>query len=338
VYRRDGYENKDKEECRLGRGELLEAEREVTRAEKVLALTLAIFLLIGGLRVAWAINGIFPYPDYMELRGQFVPAALEEDVNALLQREGEKLEALQRLREEESTLLSQYEIAREEYRTLLDRGIDDAVKKARWEQARASHEETLAAISAAETALQDFQANALGPKQQTLGEYHGRLETRFNQLTSRRNLQAGLALMVYALAGFALTLWIFNLFRSKPLLNRYGVIGTSFLLFGALQMLAITYYTGFPFLRDLLPIEWIISIAGSSLSIAGIVFLKNRYLSAEAVRNRRLWKKACPVCGFSQPGSYCIHCGAEQTHNCSRCGLPTNKFALWCRECGGKQE
>ena len=322
----------------MGKGELLETEREVTRAEKVLALALAIFLLIGGLRVAWAINGIFPYPDYMELHGQFVPAALEEEVNALLQREGEKQGALQRLREEESALRSQYEKAREEYRTMLDRGIDDADKKALWVQAREGHEEALAAISVAETTLQDFQASTLGPKQQALWENYGRLETRFNQLTSRRNLHAGLALMAYALAGFALALWIFNLFRSKPLLSRYAVIGTSFLLFGVLQMLAITYYTGFPFLRDLIPIEWIISIAGSGLSIAGIVFLKNRYLSTEAVRNRRLWKKACPICGYPQPGNHCIRCGAAQTQNCSHCGLLTSKFALWCRECGSKQE
>jgi hypothetical protein len=83
--------------------------------------------------------------------------------------------------------------------------------------------------------LQDFQADALWPKQQALGEYHGRLEARFNQLTSQRNLFAGLALMAYALAGFALALWFFNLFHSKPLLNRNGVIGTNFLLFGVMQ-------------------------------------------------------------------------------------------------------
>ena len=318
--------------------ELQETEREVTRAEKVLALALAIFLLIGGLRAAWSINHIFPYPDYMQMHRQFVPAALEEEVNALLRQENTKQAALQRLRDEESTLLAQYEIAREEYRTMLDRGIDDAAKKAMWEQARARHEETLAAISAAETVLRDFQADALQPKQHTLWEYHAQLETHFNQLTTRRNLYAGLALMAYALAGFALALWIFNLFRSKPVLSRYGVIGTSFLLFGVMQMLAITYYTGFPFLRDLIPVEWIISIAGSGLSIAGIVLLKNRYFSAEAVRNRRLWKKACPGCGYPQPGKFCIRCGGAQTQNCCHCGLPTNRYSLWCRECGGKQE
>jgi hypothetical protein len=44
------------------------------------------------------------YPDYMELRGQFVPAALEKEVNSLLQRKSKKLEALQYLHDEENTL------------------------------------------------------------------------------------------------------------------------------------------------------------------------------------------------------------------------------------------
>jgi hypothetical protein len=143
--------------------------------------------------------------------------------------------------------------------------------------------------------------------------------------------------MAYALAGFALSLWVAGLFRTKPLLSRYAVIGTSFLGFGVLQMLVISYRVGYPFLRDLLPVEWIISLAGSGLSIAGIIFLKNTYLSAEAIRNRRLWKKACPGCGFPQPGSYCIRCGLAQKHHCSNCGLQTNKFSPWCEECGSKR-
>lgn len=317
--------------------ELQEMDREVTRTEKVLAMALVVFLLIGGLRIAADINAVFPYPDYMELRGQFIPAPMEQEINNLRQQQNEKLANLQRLQENERDLRLEYEVAREEYRTLLDRGIDDREKKARWEQARTVLEKTISAVKAAETDLRDFQTNSLGPQEKVYMEAENRLQQRLGQLTRHRDLQAGLALMAYALAVFALSLWVASLFRTKPLLSRYAVIGTSFLGFGVLQMLVISYRVGYPFLHGLLPIEWIISLAGSGLSVAGIIFLKNKYLSPEAIKSRRLWKKACPGCGFQQPGNYCLRCGLAQKHHCSNCGLQTNKFSPWCEECGSKQ-
>lgn len=321
----------------MNKQEIQETDREATRAEKILALALTVFLLIGGLRMAWAIDSAFPYPDYMKLREQFISASLEQERIIIFNQKNEKLAALQNLQIEESTLRLQYETAREEYRTLLDRGIDDRLKKAQWEEARDKHEETRTAISAAEAALRDFQNNIVAPKEKVFAEAERLFHERLAQLTGQRNRQAGLALMIYALAGFVLTLWIFNLFRGKPRLSRYTVIGTSFLGFGALQMLIISYYIASPFLRDWLPTEWIVSLGGSILSIAGIIFLKNKFLSTEAVNNRRLWKKACPACGFPHPGNYCIRCGVAQKSSCASCGLLTNRFSPWCQECGSKQ-
>ena len=322
----------------MERKELQETDREVTRAEKVLALALAVFLLIGGLRVAWAINAVFPYPDYMALREQFVPQIMQQEMVTLWNQKNEKLAELERLRVEEGILRLQYETAREEYRTLLDRGIDDSLKKARWEQARGSYEEAKAAISAAETTLRDFQDDILSPKETLFTEAEARFNEQHALLTGQRNLRAGVALMAYALFAFALAIWGFNLFRSKPLLSRYAVIGTSFMGFGALQLLVISYYIVYPFLQGLLPMEWIISLGGSSLSIAGIILLKNKFFSAEAVGNRRLWKQACPACGFPYPGNYCARCGVPQKRVCTSCGLLTSRFSPWCQECGNKQK
>lgn len=320
------------------RKELQETDREVTRAEKILALALAVFLLIGGLRVALAINAVFPHPDYMVLREQFIPQVMQQEMVTLWNQKSEKLAELERLRVEKGSLRLQYETAREEYRTLLDRGIDDNLKKDRWEQARGSYEETKVIISAAETTLHDFQDDVLSPKETLFTETEARFNEQHALLTSQRNLWAGLALMFYALFVFALVIWAFNLFRNKPLLSRYAVIGTSFMGFGALQLLVISYNIVYPFLQGLLPMEWIISLGGSSLSIAGIILLKNKFFSAEVVGSRRLWKQSCPACGFPYPGNYCARCGVPQKRVCANCGLLTGRFLPWCQECGNKQK
>jgi len=321
----------------VSKKELQETEREVTRAEKVLAVALAVFLLVGGLRIAWAINDFFPHPDYLEIQRQFISESLAQEMGALWQQQNGKQAALQRLQEEESVLRLQYETAREEYRTLLDRGIDDAGKKAQWEQARSRMEQAQLAISAAEKAQHDFRTTILEPKEKVFRGAEERFQARLVQLMRQRNLRAGLGLMAYALLGFALSIWVFNVFRSKPFLSRYAVIGTSFLGFGVLQMLVVSFQVAHPFLQGVIPVEWIVSLGGSGISVAGIIFLKRKYLSTEAVRSRRLWKKACPICGFPKPGNCCNWCGVAQTTPCASCGLPTNSFSPYCQECGGKQ-
>lgn len=320
----------------MGKKELSDTGREVTRAERILAVALALSLLIGGMRLAWTINSAFPYPDYSSLRSQFIPEALEREMNSLWQQKNNKLSALQRLQDEEIALRQEYETAREEYRTLLDRGIDDKEKMARWEKARDEYSKSQATLSDAQTALLDFQNNILSPRESVFRDAEARFQEQFAELNSQRNRRAGIALIAYALAVFALAIWVSSLFRTRPMLSRYAVIGTSFLGFGALQMLVVTYQVAYPFLRGLIPVEWVISVGGSGLSIAGIVFLKNRLLSAEAVSNRRLWKKSCPICGFPLPGNFCGRCGAVQQEKCCACGLLTSRFLPWCRECGKK--
>ncbi|MBT9142951.1 MAG: hypothetical protein DDT29_01350 [Dehalococcoidia bacterium] len=320
----------------MDKKELSDTGREVTRAERILAVALALFLLIGGMRLAWIINSAFPLPDYSSLRSQFIPEALEREMNNLWQQNNNKLSALQRLQDEERELRQEYETAREEYRTLLDRGIDDKQKMARWEKARDEHRNSQAALSGTQAALRDFQNNILSPRESAFREAEARFQERFAQLNSQRNRRAGVALITYALAVFALAIWVSGLFRTRPLLSRYAVIGTSFLGFGAVQTLVVTYQVAYPFLRDLIPVEWVVSLGGSGLSIAGIVFLKNRLLSDEAVRNRRLWKKSCPLCGFPLPGNFCGRCGAVQQEKCCACGLLTSRFLPWCRECGSR--
>lgn len=311
-------------------------EREISRAEKILALALAVFLLIGGVRVAVAIDRAFPHPDYAKLRQEFELDRREQELAPLRAQESELAAALQKRREAETMARLDYETAREEYRTLLDRGIDDPGKRTQWEQSRKILEEAQAAREEAERRLEIFRVQTLGPKQQELARLEAQFQAVLTRLSRARDLKAGIACLVYALGAFALSCLVFNLFRRSPRLGRYAVIGTSVLGFGAVQALLVSFKIAYPFLRDVVPVEWVVSVGGSAVCVAALVYLKNRFLSAPVVRRRRLWKGACPACGFPGPGAFCPWCGADQTVTCPRCGRETSRFLPCCRACGGR--
>lgn len=309
-------------------------EHETTTAEKILAIALTIFLLIGGLRIAESINKAFPYPDYMQLREQYVTAKLESEYIQLQNKANELLMEVKRWSNIEETARLEYEKAREEYRTLLDKGIDDEVKKLEWEKARTNYEQAQEKRQKAEEESKNFQTEILAFKTKNYGEAEKNFQTEFSRRTNSRNFKAGISLLAYALLGFALSFFVYNFFRTRAKLSRYAVIGMSFLGFGAIQALIVSFRIAYPYLKDIIPVEGIISVGGSAISIAGIVYLKNRFFSLKAVQNRRLWRKACPICGFSDPGSFCPWCGTIQQVECPTCNKLTNKFLPYCQECG----
>ncbi len=311
-------------------------EQDTTTAEKILAIALAVFLLIGGLRIAESINNFFVQPDYNLIRQQFFPAGFENEYFQLQTRSNELLMEIQRLKNIEENKRLDYEKAREEYRTILDKGIDDPIKKAFWEKSRDDYELSQKNRDTAETTLKTFQTEILNFKETTYRDYEKRFQEEYNRQTRSRNFKAGVSLLIYALVGFALSFLVYNFFRTRTGLSRYSVIGMSFLGFGALQALIVSFRIAYPYLRYIIPVEGIVSVGGTVISITGIVYLKNKFFSSKAVRNRRLWRRVCTVCGFPDPGNYCSWCGSEQLKECPKCKKLTNKFLPSCRECGEK--
>ncbi len=309
-------------------------EKEVSRAEKILALALAVFLLVGGLRLAAGIEAAFPRPD---LSGMYKALRLDErerEVSLIREKESELADALRQRQEAEARARLEYELAREEYRTFLDRGVDDPARRAQWEQKREAFEREKAAREKVERDLKTFQVRILEPKKRELERLQAQFDEEVARLNRARDLKAGAASLGYALGAFALSFLVFNFFRRSSVLRRYAVIGTSFLGFGAVQAFLVSLWIAYPFLVGAVPVEAIVSVGGSAVCVASLVYLKNRFFSAQAVRNRRLWKGACPACGFPAPGAFCPWCGAEQSVACPGCGTETGRFLPYCRACG----
>jgi rRNA maturation endonuclease Nob1 len=258
----------------------------------------------------------------------------EQELRLLGEQESELSGILRQRQEAESRARLDYETAREEYRTLLDRGIDDPGKRAQWEQSRNTLKEAQAAREEAEKRLEVFRIQILNPAQREFDRAQAQLQAELTRLHRARDLKAGIACLGYALVTFILTFFTFNFFRRSTRLGRYAVIGTSFLGFGAVQVLLVSFKIAYPFLRDVVPVEWVVSLGGSAVCVAALVYLKNRFLSAPAVQRRRLWKGACPACGFPGPGAFCPWCGAGQAAACPRCGAETGRFLPYCRACG----
>lgn len=97
---------------------------------------LAVFLLVGGVRLTAAIDRAFPRLDCAGLHQAYELDRQEQEPELLRGQESELAGILRQRREAETRARLDYETAREEYRALLGRGIDDPGKRAQWERNR----------------------------------------------------------------------------------------------------------------------------------------------------------------------------------------------------------
>lgn len=129
--------------------------QELTLMEKVLALGLVAFLLVGGLWVMGFLGRLPPRPDWMQLEGARRVEELQAELRPL---ESELWAAQEMLRERERELAvarADYEFRREEYRTFLDRGRDDPVRLKAYETARDRMEDLQRVVTAGQRVVSD---------------------------------------------------------------------------------------------------------------------------------------------------------------------------------------
>ncbi|MDI6632391.1 MAG: hypothetical protein QME13_08145 [Thermoanaerobacteraceae bacterium] len=316
----------------------IQAEKEVSRVEKILALALCAFLLLGGLRLASNIDHSFPYPDYGQLEQKYAIGSIRQELDLLRAKERELAEAVAGLRESEVDARAKYEFAREEYRTLLERGTDDPLKREKWERSREALEAVQAQREQAEGTLKVFTQRVLAPKEKELNEAEQQRQEEWNRLSRIRDIKAGTACLGYTLGAFAAACFLFGFLQRNPRFNRFAIIGSSILGFAALQLLVVSLKIAYPFLRGVVPVEWVVSVGGSGICIIAIIYLRRRLFSVSLVKRRRLWKGECAVCGFSASGAFCAWCGTALQTPCPQCGQETGVFYPFCRVCGSPLE
>ena len=292
-------------------------EIETTKSEKLLAVILAIFLLIGAVWTYqklddWAARTVAP------VRVELSPA--DQAAVARSTAANQRFAAAQtQIMQAQSNL----ELKREAYRTALEAGqptkdLEREYQAAQDELARAQGE---ANAAQAEVASAQPAAQVAYQRQQEM------LQTK----TDRHELVAFLLRLGLVLGLLGFGYWLMAHLRRTR--SRYfpvalAVVGAAGIL--ALVM-AADYVTDYVDPVALGPL--FLAVAGIGLTLVAFAALQ-RYL-ARRVPFLRVRKHECPFCGFpSGTTEHCEGCGRQVVAECATCAQPRRVGTLHCGACG----
>jgi hypothetical protein len=295
---------------RSARGAIDIEEIESTKSEKLLAVVLAVFLLIGG---------VWTYEKIDDVVRETTRVTLSPAEQAAQQRFGDAQSHVYLAQEEEGAARSDLEVKREAYRTALDAGQPAGDLEAAYHGA----EERFAA---AQVATRDAEraAEAARPAAAAASEHQAR-GFRHTELIA---FLARLAFVLTTLAGAYLLL---GALRKRH--SRYFPMGLAAVGFAAILALFMAgdYVTDYFDPLELGPL--VLALVGIALTITAFAALQ-RYL-ARRVPMRRVRKRECPFCGFPVgTNDHCEGCGREVIAKCATCAKPRRVGTLHCGACG----
>jgi flagellar biogenesis protein FliO len=294
-------------------------EIQTTKGEKLLAVVLAGFLLIGGIwvyaKIDDAVRTSAP-PDY-SYRG--TPAE-----QAALARERDASRRLARAELAAAAARDNLELRREAYNTALAAHRPEANQlgkvydRAQARLARARNEAAEARRAAAAT------RPAADAAQQHISEVQtGR--------ANHRELLAFVFRLVFVLANIIFGYWLLARLRRRK--SRYYPVGMAFVGYAAVLafVMAGDYLTDYFDPLDLGPL--VLSLVGIVATLIAMVMLQ-RYL-AKRLPSRRVRKSECPFCGYPVRGNtHCEGCGRDVIAPCAQCDEPRRVGAAHCGACG----
>jgi flagellar biogenesis protein FliO len=291
---------------------------QTTKGEKLLAVVLTIFLLIGGVWTYQKIDDVVRDtrpPDY-GYRGT-------PEEQAAVQRLGAAERHLRSATREVQAAQNNLELRREGYRTALDEGRH--APKLRQAYVRSQQRLTRArtATLKARQELGAAQPAALAAQRHIAEVQQGR--------TQRHELLTFVFRLAFVLAGIAIGYWLLARLRRRG--SRYYAIGIALVAYSVVLALAMAtdYLTDYFEPLELGPL--VISLFGIAVTLLAFVGLQ-RYL-ARRIPQRRVRKGECPFCGYPVRGSeHCEGCGRQVIAPCAECNRPRRVGTRHCAACG----
>jgi hypothetical protein len=292
-------------------------EIQTTPSERLLAVVLAIFLLIGGI---WTYDQI---EEAVSGSGRPVAVQPTPSEQAALQRFETANDRLGAAGRERDAALENLELRREAYRTALDAGrqapaLERAYKRAqvRLQRANAAFAGAVRAVAAARPAA-DHANEQIAARE------------------SDRENHDGLIIFLLRFVLVALSLgvgyWLLASLRRRG--SRYFVIAMAVVGYATVLALffACDYITDYVDPLDLGPL--VLSIFGIGLTLLAFVALQ-RYL-AKRIPPRRVRKRECPYCGYPvRDNRSCEGCGRDVVASCAACGDDRRVGTVHCGACG----
>ena len=290
---------------------------QTTKSEKLLAVVLAIFLLIGGV---WT---------YQRIDDEVRDAVGVENV----QPSPEDQASFQRLEDACTNLIAatqgqaaardNLELRREAYRTALDAGRSAPALERAYEQAQARFRGAQRQVATARRAV----AGALPAADRA----NDRLAAEQERRQDRRDLFTFLLRFALVAASLAFGYWLIARLRRRG--SRYFTVAVAVVAYAAILalVLAIDYITDYVDPLDLGPL--VLSLFGIAVTLLAFAVLQ-RYL-AHRIPLRRVRKQECPFCGYPVRGNRrCEGCGREVVASCAECGSDRRVGVLHCGACG----
>jgi hypothetical protein len=292
-------------------------EIEITKTEKLLALVLTVFFLIGGV---WAYAKV---DNVVRTELVSVDAYFTADERAAVDRASE---AQQRLGAAEQVLAQarvDLELARERYRTTLDADQPSAVLERAYRASEVTYSSSQANVerSRAEVAATRPASDAA----------YARAGREAEDASTRGELITFAARLVLLLTTLGVAYWL--LIRMRRSGSRYLPVAFALVGFAALLALIMAGdYIGHHIdVEQLGPL--VLSIVGIGLTLGAFWWLQ-RYL-ARRIPQRRVRKGECPFCGYpARGGEHCEGCGRSVLGECASCHEPRRVGAFHCGACG----
>ena len=290
---------------------------ETTKSEKLLAVVLAVFLLMGSIWAYQEIDDAIQGPSDPE--AAFLTGEEEQTLSAFQQAERRLAGARNAQTQARDTL----ELAREEYRTALDAGRPAPRLERAYANARADFAASGEEVAQARDGVVETRPAAEAAERKLSGEVEKRFE-----------YEALVVFLLRALFGAAmLVAGILLLGRLRRRGSRYlpvafALIGTATIL---LFVLASDYVTDYVDPLDLGPL--VLSLFGIAVTLAAFWWLQ-RYL-ARRLPSRRVRRSECPFCGYpTGRGAHCEGCGRGVLAGCTACGRERRVGTHHCAVCG----
>lgn len=292
-------------------------EVEVTRMEKVLALVLVVFLVIGGVWAYTKLDDIggsrYRPPDVYFTATERAAVRRAADARRHLT---EAAAAAERTRQD-------LELAREAYRTALDAGRTAPTLARAYRVAQrkfdAAHTEALKAESEVTAA------------QPAADAAYRRAAEEASDRTRQSELVTFLLRLAFLLVSLAFAYWL--LIRLRRANSRYSPVGFAFVAAAAVLALVMSadYLTDYIDVQELGPL--VLSLVGVALTLATFWWLQ-RYL-ARRIPQRRVRKGECPFCGYPVGrGEHCEGCGRMVVGACTTCHEARRVGTFHCAACG----
>jgi len=290
-------------------------ELEVTRTEKLLAVVLTAFLLLGGV---WTYTRV----DDVVRRHVRVPTETLAS-NGAIRRDAAAQQRLFRAQDRSRAALQNLALRREAYRTALEADKPAQQLGRRYNAAQASYDAANREIRVARRE-QAAAAPAAAAARRTA-------ERKVDAALHRQERATFFVRLALVLASIGLSYWLLANMRRRR--SRWFPFGGSALAFATIFafVLAADYLTDY-----LDPAEWgvaLLALIGIGATLLAYLALQ-RYL-LKRVPQRRVRRRECPFCGYPMgANTHCEGCGRPVVAPCANCEAPRRVGTAHCGVCG----